>query len=108
MYEVISPLGKREGIGTYDTFFDNDKYGNDLEAATAVNDCVVVNFVIELVEMGYGVNDGSISFEAYHTRAIDDKIYSLLGVQHFPAGVDIMDDLEAQRMCRELMEKYNG
>lgn len=82
-YKKISPLGKREGVGTWDTFFDTEKYSSPDDAAKH-NDYVAADFVKD--------EKGTILFEIYHSKKPEDKKYHRLNFQHFPFGVDILDD----------------
>lgn len=90
-YTVISPLGKRSGYGTFETFFDTGRFRSIEEAK---DDCVVVDFVKN--------SSGRIFFHAY--RKDDKSRFSLyeLERQNFPAGVDVADDNAACAMAENL------
>jgi len=94
-YEIISPLGPRNGDGTFDTFFDLEKYKNQDEAKSS-NDLVVINFVKN--------EGGLIFFEGYHSKVPDRKLYRQLNYQHFPFGIDISDDNLAQELADNLFK----
>jgi hypothetical protein len=94
-FTKISPLGKRKGFGTFDCFFDTTKY-KSLEAATAMNDYVVVDFVEDERGLKY--------FCLFHSKKPEECIYQTLQIQHFPFGIDIMDDQTACRLADELLK----
>lgn len=96
MYKIIAPLGARAGFGTFDTFFDEGVY-KSAAAASAARDFVVVNFVKDEQGIKY--------FEAYHVERPDDKRYLRLSIQHFPFGLDAMDDNAARTLAKELFGK---
>jgi len=85
-YTKISPLGKRECIGTFDCFFDTKKFTSMQETIDA-HDFVVVDFVKD--------EDEIIHFEFYNTKTPDVKKYYRLQIQHFPFGIDMFDDQAA-------------
>lgn len=91
-HKVISPLGERIGIGTYDTFFNADKF-ESVEEAIANNDAVCVNFVKD--------EEGIIYFEYFNIKDPDTKKYLRLDFQFFPLGVDTRDDW---RICDAMQE----
>lgn len=93
-FEKISPLGERKGPGTFDGFWDNTKYDTMQEALEA-NDMVVVDFIKD--------ENGIIYFEFYHIAEPNKKEIQMLQIQHFPAGVDIMDD---QMACAKAQEFF--
>lgn len=86
-YTKISPLGPREGKGTFDTFYDTKKYPKGQSQAEEANDAVIVDFVKD--------DDGIVYFEFYNTKAPEIKKYHQLEIQHFPFGVDVFDDTSA-------------
>jgi hypothetical protein len=96
-YTKISPLGLREGFGTYDTMNDKEKHATMAEALLA-NEFVVIDLVQD--------SDGIIYFQAYHSKHIDDKLYFRLQWQHFPLGVDTRDDWAAMALGESLLIKY--
>ncbi len=95
----ISPLGKRKGLGTFDTFFDTDKYEKVAQAHEA-NDVAVVDFVQD--------DDGVKYFEIYHTKNPDEKTTYRLQIQHFPFGIDHFDDEWAAHYAQEFLNKYKS
>lgn len=96
MYTKIAPFGPREGFGTFDTFFDSEKYA-DNAAAWSANDLVIANFVTD--------KKGIIYFELYGTRNPDEKVYYRLNYQNFPFGVDVGDDQACQSLAQEIIAK---
>jgi len=76
-YSKIAPLGERDGLGTFDTFYDNEAYKSFNEAG---KDVVIVDFVEK---------DEVIYFRFTHKDKIE---YHRLQIQHFPAGIDAFDD----------------
>lgn len=95
-YEKISPLGKRSGLGTYETFFDAALYGQ--AQAIIAKKAVIVDFVKD--------EQGTIYFELYHAQAPEDKLYHRLMIQHFPFGVDTRDDHSSWELAKTLLAKY--
>ena len=93
-YEKIRPLPKRDGDGTYDQFWDMDKY-DSLEKARKANDTVIIDFVKD--------EKGIIYFEFYHTKKPEEKTYYRLEWQHFPFGVDTRDDNNATKLACEIL-----
>jgi len=93
----LALLGPRVGPGTFDIFFDTEKYKTQ-EEAIAANDCVIIDFVRK---------DGDIYFEAYHTKEPGVLLYERLEIQHFIAhiGIDTRDDQRACRLAQELLFK---
>lgn len=83
MYTVIAPLGERVGRGTFDTIYDNHKY-KSVAKAIHNNDYVVVDFVQD--------GQGTIYFEAWYVKTPEAKAYQRLEIQHFPFGIDMIDD----------------
>ena len=93
MYTKIYPLGERLGLGSYDTFYDTEKY-NNIEEAIKNNDCVIANFVSD--------ENSIIYFEVMDSKYPDKAKYHCLNIQHFPFGVDISDD----ESCVELVNSF--
>lgn len=93
--EKIYPLGKRSGIGSFDTFWDIEKY-KTLQEAISKNDVIIVDFVKD--------DDDIIYFEFYWSYNPEEKIYQILTIQHFPLGVDIRDDRLA---CIQIQKMLN-
>ena len=89
-----SPLGKREGAGTFDQIWDLDKY-KSLEEAVKANDSVIIDFVKD--------DEGFKHFELYHTKKPEDKTHYRLQIQHFPFGIDIMDDRNAIKLANHIL-----
>lgn len=93
-YTKMYPLGKRSGLGSFETFYDIKKY-IDYETAIKANDCVVIDFVSD--------ENGIIYFSAFHTLNPSEIIYRKLNFQHFPCGLDILDDNIACEIADELL-----
>ena len=98
-YTKISPLGPRKGSGTFDCWFDPDKY-KTLEEAEQANDYVVVDFVKD--------EHGIIFFELYHTKDPGAKRHYELEIQHFLPfmGIDAFDDDAAERLAHKLLKFF--
>lgn len=97
-YKTISPLGKREGPGTFDAFYDTQKYKN-IEDASAAHDYVKVDFVMD--------DAGTIFFEFTHSQHPEEVLYKRLDIQHFPFGIDMLDDQMACDTAYRLLEKHS-
>ena len=95
-YTIIAPLGIMNGIGTFDTFHNQRKYSSCEEALKA-NDVIVIDFVKDENDIIY--------FQIYHTKSSHAKTYLQLEVQHFPFGVDIIDD---NRVCQTVFELFKN
>lgn len=95
-YTKISPLGARNGLGTFEMFFDTSKYISP-DAAQEANDVAIVDFVLN--------DDDVIYFEAYHIKSPEDKKHVRLQIQHFPCGVDVMDDQAACDLANEFIKQ---
>lgn len=87
-YEKIS-LFTHESRGTYDDFFDTDKYEN-MQDAYLASDYVKCDFVRN--------EKGTIYIECIHISEPDIKKYHRLDYQRPVFGIDISDD----RMGEEL------
>lgn len=95
-YTKISPLGERIGPGTFEFVFDTEKY--KMEEAIVANDGAIVDFVQD--------ENGIIYFEAYDTKSPENKQHVRLQIQHFPFGIDIMDDQAGYELgCKVLGER---
>ncbi len=92
----ISPFGPRLGYGTYETFFDKEKYSS-MEEAKFYNDVAVVDFVRD----EYGI----IYFQAYSTIDPETFLYHKLHIQLFPFGIDYRDDVEVCNLVAKLWGK---
>lgn len=95
-YTKISPLGPRPGIGTFDCWWNTDRYKSVVEAVAA-NDLVVVDFVQD--------EKGIIYFELHHTKDPEAKRHYELEIQNFiPAlGIDAFDDHAAERLAQKML-----
>jgi len=94
-YTKISPLGPRVGPGTFDFVFDTEKY--KMDQAIIANDGIIVDFVKG--------NDGILYFDAYDTKQPDIHEYLRLQIQHFPFGIDMMDDAAGFELGCSLLRK---
>lgn len=94
MYKKVDLFGKRNGRGTFDTFYDNEKY-KTLEEADNADDVVVIDFVRD--------ESGRLSFEAYKTTDPENKLHQMLQIQRPVAGIDVMDDRAACLMAEKLL-----
>jgi hypothetical protein len=86
----IAPLGPRKGPGTFDCFFDDVKYAT-MQQAHEANDFVIVDFVEDPVGVRY--------FEFYHSQTPEVRKQVRLRIQHFPFGIDMLDDLMAEAIA---------
>lgn len=92
----ISPLGKRNGAGTFDEFWDTDKY-DSVEQASKKNDTVIIDFVKDESDIIY--------LEFYHTKNPDVKTHYKLMYQFFPLGVDTRDDDNACEIANKILKE---
>lgn len=92
-YTKISPLGPRTGTGTFDCFFDTQKY-KAIDEAIAAGDYVQIDFVKD--------DNGTKFFEAFHMKNPTQKVRKQLEIQHFPFGIDVRDDNNACQMAEVL------
>lgn len=97
IYRKISPLGKREGLGTFDTLYDNKLY-TSMEEAKEANDVVVMDFVKDEQDIIY--------IECYNVSSPEDQKRHRLNFQHFPAGLDVLDDSLACELATTLFKSY--
>lgn len=86
----IELFGKKESRGSFDDFYDSNKYSTPQEAYEA-NDYVECDFVKD--------DDGFIYIQALHVQNPDDKKLHKLNFQLCPAGVDVSDDKAAVDMA---------
>lgn len=94
--KIIAPLGPRTGLGTFDTFWDPDKYKTVEDAITA-QECVVVNFVEGEGQVIY--------FELYHIKYPNERRHHKLIIQWFrpELGVDQRDDWAAEEIANGIL-----
>lgn len=97
-YTKIYPLGKREGRGSFDTYCERN--GWEPNSARASDKLVVIDFVVD--------ENNIIYFEAHHSDHPEDKEYLRLQVQHFPFGIDMVDDFAALNLAAKLFKKYSN
>lgn len=90
--EVVSPLGPRQGAGSFETFFDAERFAT-IDLAISAQKAVVVDFIKDA--------NGIIWFEAWHIKDPSTKKRRRLEVQHFPFGVDVFDDEAAVNLAQE-------
>ena len=96
--EPLDILGNRNGKGTFDTFYNTEKY-KSVEDAINANDAVIADFVKE---------DGIVYFQLYHLKEPNGVIHERLQIQHFPAGIDMMDDSRACEIGYGLLRKHEA
>jgi hypothetical protein len=82
-YEKISLFGKTKSRGTFDDFFDTEKYKTIHEAYNA-NDYVECDFVKD--------SEGILYIEARNVQNPEKKKYHKLNYQRPVFGLDISDD----------------
>lgn len=82
-YEKIELFRNQRSRGTFDDFFDTEKY-KDLQQAYHANDYVECNFVKD--------KDGVLYIEAKNVKAPQIKKYHRLNYQRPVAGLDVSDD----------------
>ena len=97
IYIKIDPLGKMPGPGTYDGFWNTEKY-TSMEEAMSAEDIVTVDFVQD--------EKGDIYFEFYHTQRPAIKLHYRLGWQRFPRGVDTRDDWAVIEISRTMLADW--
>lgn len=94
--EVISLFGKRQSEGTFDDFFDPEKYSS-YEKAKENHDFVKCDFVKD--------KEGVLYISAYHIAYPENKLFHKLNYQHCPAGLDVSDDSEGAKLAAKLFIK---
>jgi len=82
-YKIIAPLGKKQSRGTFDDFYNTEKYASLQEAYNA-KDYVEIDFVAD--------KENVIYLEAKNIKNPANKLYHKLNYQHFPVGIDVSDD----------------
>lgn len=95
-YTKIAPFGPRNGPGTFDNVFNTEKYPS-IKEAVADNEYVNIDFVVD--------ENGIIHFEIFYSKNPKIKTYIRLQIQHFPFGVDVVDDTIAINNAIEILEK---
>lgn len=93
-YEKINLFGGKTSKGSFDDFFNTEKYP-DLQSAYKANDYVEADFVKD--------ENGIIYIEARNIKNPEDKKYYRLNFQHCPAGLDGLDDNLAAEMAASLL-----
>jgi len=93
-YEIVNLFGPNKSRGTFDDFFDTDKY-ESIEAAWAAKDYVQGNFVMD--------SDGVLHIEAMNVARPDVKKHHKLEIQHPFAGLDVLDDNHGTTMANTLL-----
>ncbi|MFA7289599.1 MAG: hypothetical protein WC055_12050 [Melioribacteraceae bacterium] len=92
-YTKIYPLGLREGHGSFETFFDLEKYASIKEAEDS-NDYVVCDFVLGEDDIKY--------IECSHIQIPEIKKYHRINYQNFPFGLDVLDDRLASELATSM------
>lgn len=93
-YTKFYLFGKMKSRGTFDDFFNTDKY-DSLEAAYAANDYVEADFVRD--------EQAAILIELRHSKNPDKRLYHRLNYQEPRFGLDISDDNAAMELAKTLM-----
>lgn len=88
-YKKIDLFGKKQSKGSFDDFFDTEKYDSVKEAYDS-NDFVKCNYVKD--------KKGIIYIEAQHTKKKNKKYHRLM-IQNCPFGIDINDDNYAAELA---------
>lgn len=92
-YERIYLFGKQNSRGTFDDFYDTEKYTSMKEAYKA-NDYVECDFVKD--------ENGILSIEARNVKRPEFRVYMKLKYQNCPFGIDALDDELAAAMACSL------
>lgn len=92
-HTIVAPLGKRLGLGTYDTFWDRERYVSYHDAEDH-GGLVVVDFVCDADDVVY--------FQIYPLNAPKTLRYVRLNQQHFPCGLGIEDYFT----CIEIVSEF--
>ncbi|HRG19317.1 MAG TPA: hypothetical protein PLP39_09520, partial [Flavobacterium lutivivi] len=92
-YEKINLFGKKQSRGTFDDFFDINKY-ETIEQAYNANDYVECDFVRD--------ENGIIFIEARNVKNPELKKYHKLNYQRPFAGLDVSDDNEGVQLAISL------
>ena len=82
-YTKIDLFGNQKSKGTFDDFFDTEKYMT-MQEAYAANDYVECDFVKD--------DDGILYIEARHVQFPEIRKYHELNWQRPVAGLDVLDD----------------
>jgi hypothetical protein len=82
-YEKINLFGTQQSRGTFDDFFDTEKY-DTLQQAYDANDYVECDFVKD--------GEGVLYIEARNVKAPENKKYHRLMIQRPVCGLDVVDD----------------
>ncbi len=93
-YQKIDPFGKKQSRGTFDDFFSTEKY-QSIQDAYLVNDYAECDYVRG--------EDGLIYIEAKNMKHPEVKKYHKLNYQHFPFGIDALDDRLASEMACSML-----
>jgi hypothetical protein len=97
IYTKIAPLGERPGPGSYDGFWNMEKY-KSMEEAMSAGDFVTIDFVQDERQIIY--------FEFFHSKRPKIRLHYQLGWQRFPAGVDTRDDAAAIEIARTMLADW--
>ena len=93
-YEKIELFGKQKSRGSYDDFFNAEKYPN-LEAAYNANDYVQAEFVKD--------EKGAIYIEVRNVNNPEVKKYHRLNYQRPFFGLDVSDDSAGCELATSLL-----
>jgi hypothetical protein len=97
-YEKIYLFGKKQSKGSFDDFFDTEKYSS-IEQAWEANDYVECDFVKN--------ESGTLFIEARHSKKPESKLYHELNFQRCPFGLDVSDDSAGCELANQLLKANN-
>ncbi len=96
-YNIISPLGERPGIGTYNSVYNKNKFGSFGEAVGA-NEFIVIDFV---------QNDAmSNALRVYSSKCPDDMKLMLLADQDISKDVSERDEVAVMEIVLDLLRQF--
>lgn len=93
-YKKINLFGKQKSRGTYDDFYNTEKY-DTIEQAYEANDYVECDFVRD--------HHGDLYIEAKNVKNPDRRIYHRLHHQRPVAGLDVYDDEAGCELAESLL-----
>jgi hypothetical protein len=96
-YRKVSLFSEQKSRGTYDDFFNPEKY-KTIEEAHLASDYVQGDFVMD--------ENDILFIQLYHMRAPENKIHHRLYIQRPVAGIDVYDDDKACKMALKLLDQH--
>lgn len=93
---VVNLFGNRNSEGTFDDFFDPEKYSS-YEKAKENHDFVICDFVKD--------DEGILYISAHHVAYPENKFLHKLMYQNCPAGLDVSDDAAGANLASKLFIK---